>query len=769
MTTMDNDDSDHATRLARLRGDNAYLHKQLGYYRQIEQDRLAQLNRIRRQQNAIVRLATDPAVTEGAIDSAAHIICQLAATTLEVQRVGVWLFSADRCQLVCRQFYTTLPQDSASAPLSMLAAADCPQYFAAIDSGRALSIGDVHADPRTSELRAYMTANRVMSTLDAAIRLSGQVVGIVCHEQVGTPREWDVDEITFAGEVADQMGLALSNHERALVLRAMSESEQRFRDFAETGADWFWETDSQLRFSYFSERFSEIVGVPNTVFLGRTRREISVDKMDDPAKWQAHFCDLEARRPYQNFEYRWQRSDGQWLVLRHSGKPVYTATGQFCGYRGVGRDITEAHRLMQDLAYRATHDDLTGLINRREFERRLHAALHVAQRDGSRHVLGYLDLDQFKLVNDVAGHRAGDELLRQLAGVLCEQLPVQGTLARLGGDEFSLLLEHCTVEEALIQADTLLAVVRDYPFFWEGRLFRVGVSIGLAAVTGDIRDTAQLFSQADIACYTAKEAGRSRVCVYTAEGPQARSHDEMRRVARLHNALAQGRFCLYRQPLHALCLGDDVIHYELLLRMLDEDGSVLSSGAIVPAAERFGLMATIDRWVIRSALECYSQVTAGSPKTMIGINLSAQSLADDGLLAYIRQQFAATGTPCDRVCFEITETAAIGNIVQARRVIEALTGDGCRFALDDFGSGLSSFRYLKHLPVSFLKIDGSFVSSMTENAVDRTLVAAINELGHTLGLQTVAEHVEDEATLHMLRELGVDYAQGYLLGRPEPI
>lgn len=761
MSKTDNGDSSDSVNLI------ARLHDTLNRYRRIERERLVQLRRIRCQQSAIVKLATDPAITDGAIDAVAYKVCMTAAVTLAVQRVSIWLFSPDRRRLVCQHLYTVLTGHN--EPVSVLYADDCPNYFAAIESGRALSIRDVYTDPRINELSAYMHAHQVMSTLDAAIRMRGQVVGIVCHEQVGTARDWDVDEVAFAGEVADQMGQALSNHERAQALLAARESEQRFRDFAEIGADWFWETDSELRFTYFSERFSEIVGVPHSAFLGLTRREVVQGKMDDPVKWEAHLHDLEARRPYRNFEYHWQRADGKLLTLRHSGKPVYAADGRFCGYRGVGRDITESHRLMQELAYHATHDDLTGLINRREFERRLHDVLQAAQQDDSRHVLGYLDLDQFKLVNDVAGHRAGDELLRQLAGLLSGHLSARGTLARLGGDEFSLLLEHCTVEEALTVAATLIAVVREFPFIWEGRLFRIGVSIGLAAVTRTVHDTAQLFSQADIACYTAKEAGRSRVCVYTAEdSPQARSHDEMQRVAKLHEALAAGRFRLYRQPLYALDAGYKVIHYELLLRLLDDDGSVLPPSAIVPAAERFGLMTAIDRWVIRAALDSYPRVAAGSPESCIGINLSAQSLADEGLLAYIRQQFTETGIPYNRVCFEITETAAISNIVQARRVIEALAQDGCQFALDDFGSGLSSFHYLKHLPVSFLKIDGSFVSSMTGNSVDRTLVAAINELGHTLGLRIIAEHVEDEATLALLREMGVDYAQGYLLGRPEP-
>ena len=460
---------------------------------------------------------------------------------------------------------------------------------------------------------------------------------------------------------------------------------------------------------------------------------------------------------------------GQEYAIQDSAAPIRCRNGKISGAVLVFSDVTEARRMTLELAYQAAHDDLTGLVNRREFERRLANALGSAKVRGLQHALCYLDLDQFKLINDTIGHVAGDRLLKQIGGVLMRKVRVRDTLARLGGDEFSLLIEHCPLDNAIEIAKSLVLALRDFRFAWEGRSFEIGVSVGVVPITSTAENAAELLAHADVACYTAKDLGRNRIYVYQTEDPElARRHTEMLRVADLKGALQEDRFHLYCQPIVALFLPSDApLRYELLLRLVDAKGEVVLPKTFIPAAERYGLMATIDRWVIRKAFH-HATVALRSRSLGVGIaiNLSGNSLNDDGLLAFVRQALAEAGFPPDRLCFEITETAAITNLTQAAHFITEMKKAGCRFALDDFGSGLSCFTYLKHLPVDYLKIDGSFVRDMMEDPIDRAMVAAINQVGHTMGIQTIAEYAESEAIIRELKELRVDYAQGYAIGSP---
>ncbi len=455
---------------------------------------------------------------------------------------------------------------------------------------------------------------------------------------------------------------------------------------------------------------------------------------------------------------------GQEYAIQDSVAPIRRRDGKVFGAVLVFSDVTETRRMVQQLAHQAAHDTLTGLVNRREFERRLDHALGSAKLRGIQHVLCYLDLDQFKLVNDAAGHMAGDRLLTQIGGVLMQKVRARDTLARLGGDEFGLLIEHCPLESAIEIADSLVAALRDFLFVWEGLTFDISVSVGVVPITATAVTVTELLAQADAACYTAKDLGRNRVYVYQAEDPElARRHTEMLHVADLKGALQQGRFHLHCQPIVALFPPNDApFCYEFLLRLVDANGEIVLPKAFIPAAERYGLMATIDRWVIRKVFHHAahgSYLGAG-----IAINLSGNSLNDDGLLAFVRQAIAETVFPPARLCFEITETAAIANLTQATHFITEMKKTGCRFALDDFGSGLSSFTYLKHLPVDYLKIDGSFVREVMKDPIDGAIVAAINQVAHAMGIQTIAEYAESEAIVGKLRELRVDYAQGSALG-----
>jgi len=457
-----------------------------------------------------------------------------------------------------------------------------------------------------------------------------------------------------------------------------------------------------------------------------------------------------------------------------SAAPIRGRDGQVLGAVLVFHDVTENRQLTRQLEYDATHDALTGLINRPEFERRLERALASARQYGARHALCYLDLDQFKIVNDTAGHTAGDELLRQINTILGGMFRDRDTLARIGGDEFGLLLDNCPLDRAQLIAQTVVGTIRDHRFHWLGRTYQIGASIGLVPITAEVQDTAQLLTQADVACYIAKELGRNRVHLYQREDTETvQRHGEILGAAGLRDALEKGRFRLHYQPIVPLNAPERrPVRYEALLRVVykggpDQNSELVLPAAFIPAAERYGLMGAIDRWVIQAAFRDYA-TAIGRTGALISINLSGNSLSDETLLAFIEAQFGEHAFPPDRVCFEITETAAIQNLRRATDLMTALKRRGSQFALDDFGSGLSSFRYLKTLPVDYLKIDGSFVKDMIQNTHDDALVAAINQMSHAMGVQTIAEYAENQAIVERLRELGVDYAQGFFFGHAAP-
>jgi len=435
-------------------------------------------------------------------------------------------------------------------------------------------------------------------------------------------------------------------------------------------------------------------------------------------------------------------------------------------------EIAERKRAEKALSFQATHDALTLLVNRREFERRVTRVVDTARKQREEHVLCYLDLDQFKIINDTSGHVAGDELLKRLGRVLAQQVRTQDTLARLGGDEFGVLLEDCSMHVAERVANALRRTIEDFRFVWEKQVFSIGVSIGVVPIQGPGQTVSSILSGADAACYAAKDRGRNRIHMYhEGDVELARRHGEMRWVTRIQTALEENRFELARQPIVPLSASArEDTHYELLLRMRDEDGNIVLPDAFLPAAERYNLSVKLDRWVVREAFRLLTRNPGHLENLFLcSINLSGVSLADEDFLIFVTTELASTGIPPSKVCFEITETAAIANLAGAMRFIEVLRRIGCRFALDDFGSGLSSFAYLKSLPVDFLKIDGVFVKDIVEDPIHRELVRAINEIGHVMGKKTVAEFVDSEAILNSLKVIGVDYAQGYAVGKPRPI
>ena len=434
----------------------------------------------------------------------------------------------------------------------------------------------------------------------------------------------------------------------------------------------------------------------------------------------------------------------------------------------------EARKAAEEhLSWQASHDALTQLPNRREFEATAARHLETARRDGTRHAVLFVDLDQFKVVNDTCGHLAGDALLRSLAEVLAGKTRRSDTLARLGGDEFGVLLEGCDLLHAQRLASQLLTAIRAFRFAWEGRVFALGASIGVAAITAESRDLEAVLSAADTACYLAKDNGRNQVQVYHADDEEVSSrHGEMSWVSRITQAIEEERFFLHCQRVVGLDAADasESEYLELLLRMRDEQGRVVAPMAFIPAAERYHLMANIDRWVVARALGCLARRDAGSTARMprFGVNLSGMSLSDPGFEDFVLQQLEAARVAPSSICFEITETAAIANLTRAAGFIRRFRDLGVRFALDDFGSGLSSFAYLKSLPVDYLKIDGSFVRGIADDKIDFAVIDAIHRLGKAAGARTIAECVENEASLARVRELGIDCAQGHFVHRPEP-
>jgi len=461
---------------------------------------------------------------------------------------------------------------------------------------------------------------------------------------------------------------------------------------------------------------------------------------------------------------------GKTFPIEDSAAPIRDQHGEIMGAVLVFHDVTHAQKMAMAMTYQATHDALTGLINRHEFERRLELALQTGKQDSKEHTLLYVDLDQFKVVNDSCGHIAGDELLKQLTGVLQAKLRGSDTLARLGGDEFGVLLEGCPTGPAVRIAELLRQTVHEFRFTWDGKIFPLGASIGLVTFSDGEETLSDVLRMADAVCFLAKDKGRNRVQVYTAEDKGlAKRRGEMGWVGRIQQALEEHRFVLYTQKILRLSENGGGDHYEVLLRMKGEDGILVPPMAFIPAAERYGLMPQLDRWVIATAFAQYAERhPSGSAPGICSINLSGTSICDESLYEFLLEQFNLHKVPPAGICFEITETSAISNLIQANLLIGKLKDLGCRLSLDDFGSGMSSFTYLKHLPVDYLKIDGGFVKDMVSDPIDRAMVEAINHIGHVMKIETIAEFVENDAILEALRGIGVDYAQGYGIERPRP-
>ncbi|HEY0515250.1 MAG TPA: EAL domain-containing protein [Thermoanaerobaculia bacterium] len=472
-----------------------------------------------------------------------------------------------------------------------------------------------------------------------------------------------------------------------------------------------------------------------------------------------------------------ERRDGRRYAIESTCAPIRAYDGRIIGAVLVFQDVSDKRLMALQLAHQATHDELTGLLNRQAFDGHLLRALEEARALSNTHALCYMDLDQFKLVNDTCGHLAGDELLCRVTSLLQDSMRDTDLVARLGGDEFAVLLTRCSLADAERRATEFHRALQQFRFTWRDKTFTVGASIGVVPITHEFRTVAHLLSAADHACYAAKDKGRNRVQVYQEDDATfVRRHGEMNWVVRIQQTLERDRFRLFSQQIQPLSpKAPPGLYFEVLLRMAEDDGRIHLPSDFIRAAERYGLMRAIDRWVIHNAI----RTLRGQPPPFLdhlrlcAINLSAVSLGDEGFLDFMEGELAGSGPPgeqlASRLCFEITETAAIENLPQAQRLMAQLVAKGVRFSLDDFGTGMSSYSYLKELPVSFLKIDGKFVKDIVTDPLDRAMVESINQVGHVMGLQTVAEGITNAAVVERVKAIGVDYAQGNWISPPRPL
>lgn len=530
-------------------------------------------------------------------------------------------------------------------------------------------------------------------------------------------------------------------------------------------------TDTNGDIEYVNPKIYETTGYSEAEVVGKNTRlfssgetPVNVYKM----LWDTINSGRDWRGTFHN-----KKKNGDMYWAQESIAPIKDDQGHITHFISIQEDITEAKKVSEQLNFQATHDPLTGLINRREFENRINKVLLSTQQNSSDHVLCYLDLDQFKIINDTCTHIAGDELLKQFANILRASFRLSDCIGRLGGDEFAVLLEHCSIPQAEKNAQQLLDTVTAYQFYWNNKSFHIGVSIGIVAITRTTQDISALLSSSDIACYAAKHAGRNRIHIYQkSDNDLAHSQRKLQWISRINQALNEDLFILYVQPIHKLVkLKYIPDHFEVLIRLQGSDGEIVPPGAFLPIVERFNLSLELDQWVIKATFNWLKTTLQRNKKPpFFSINLSGRNLGNQQLLSFIKKQVQnCAEISTQKICFEITETAAINNLTDAREFISELSALGFKFSLDDFGSGLSSFDYLKNLPVDFLKIDGQFVKNIVNDPIDFALVRSINEIGHIMGKKTIAEFVENERILQRLAELNVDYVQGYHLGKPQPL
>ncbi|KAA3624945.1 MAG: EAL domain-containing protein [Proteobacteria bacterium] len=543
---------------------------------------------------------------------------------------------------------------------------------------------------------------------------------------------------------------------------------ERFRDFAEIATDFYWEADTSMQLKFTSSRGQVLGGVPMAELIASRDGKLSGGKIVIDKSWRRHLEQRDANQPYE-IEATFLRHNDKETRIHVKANPILDSRGQFAGYRGVARDVTREHRLQQEFAYQANHDPLTGQYNRRKFLQSVEEFLDDARGTSNTHLFCYVDLDRFKFVNDSSGHIAGDALLVEVSNVIRKHLRPEDVLGRVGGDEFGILLRNCTTNRGSSIGNQIIRGLQELDFQWGERRYTISASIGISVIDPTAGNATTVLSDADQACYRAKELGAGRVFVSNRTSSGFNNRAQSFRYTDWLDAFDKSLIQLYAQPIVSL---SDPEHswrwFELLIRLVDENGGEHVPENFVPYAERFGQMARVDRWVVAKAFEQIQSVENWQ-NCCFSINLSGASLHSDKLRRDILSRFSDSAVKPENICFEITETSAIKNLGLARNFIERLRGEGCRLALDDFGTGLASFSYLKHFPVDFVKIDGSFIQDLHNDPYNPIFVESICSVARAMNIKTVGECVESEEFLERLTRIGVDYAQGHAIGEPRPL
>jgi len=530
----------------------------------------------------------------------------------------------------------------------------------------------------------------------------------------------------------------------------------QYREFAHLAADWIWELDANLCYVFHDGRKDSLTGLSVKELVGRSRIDVLNDSLMPSDQLTEHHNRMQRREdidvilPIQTD-----------ISVRHIqvvAEAQFDEHGVFAGYKGCGRDVSRRVALEAQLLHLATHDDLTGVINRREFERKLGELHRQAGNGDGPFSLCFIDLDRFKHVNDTGGHHAGDQLLRELVALIRKHVQTEETVARLGGDEFGLLLRSDATASTRI-AEKIIDEISRYNFLWEDASFRVGASIGIAEITGESETVDSLMVKADNACYAAKHNGRNQS--YLSDEETCIDSNGGHRIELIERALKNNQYKLLMQPIVSVSQEDELSRYELLVRLACNNGELLEPGAFMPLAKKYSLMQELDYWVVENALLALSSQQANGEDASFSINLSASTLTDAEALNRIVGIFEKHPVPKHRVCIDLTETYAIRNIDAISAFIDTLKKVGVEFALDDFGNGLSSFTYLQNLPIDYLKIDGELIRKLSSDETVRCITSSFHELSKKLGIKTVAESVEDSATAEYVKQIGIDYMQGF--------
>lgn len=634
-----------------------------------------------------------------------------------------------------------------------------------INYNESICINDLPSDIRAK--RKLVTQLNMQHAILSPITLGAEVYGCLVTFREANP--FDEIDRQLLSQFCQSMEMALNN---MMLLENLQSQKERAEITLHSIADAVITTNASGNIDYMNYAAEHLTGW-------------SLDNsIDQPVKTVFRLIDLETREPqhklsdsclYDSVSINKSTTalialDGTEREIECSMSPIKTSADVTDGIIIVFHDETERRCMEHMIKHQASHDSLTGLLNRNEFTRQLNDHIFDARDSGRIHIVCYLDLDRFKLVNDAAGHSAGDEMLTQVTRLISSCIRSGDIIARLGGDEFGLILQNCSIDSATHITKNIIDKINDYKLEWESETFSIGISIGIATIDNNTLNSTEITRQADMACYTAKDQGRNRAYVYQRKDTElARREGESRWASKISEALSNDMFKLYAQPICPLKNNNtDFIHLEVLVRMIDSNGIIISPSAFIPAAERYNLMGSVDQHIITKTFEHIAS-RSDDNKLCYTINLSGNSLSDENLSNFIAKQIVSFSISPSRLCFEVTETAAITNLISARKLIDEIRKLGCHFALDDFGSGLSSFEYLKSLPVDYLKIDGSFVREMVTNNIDHAMVAAINQVGHIMGIKTVAEYVENEEVISKLQHLNVDFVQGYSIARPAPI